>query len=366
MLNVYHPSKLAFHRGKLEDIAQGRITSPLYVRVKPTNVCNHRCFYCSYDPSLGYILSEGFHRNDFIPGEKMLEVLDDFRDMRVRAVTFSGGGEPLCYPYIENAMKRTLDNGIDLSIITNGQLLEGRRSELLRQAKWVRISANASDAETFEKIRRKPQRMFYQLSDNMAEFARTKNPECELGALVVINAVNYNRVYDITKFFKELGLDNVRFLPAWIPDDFFGYHSSLRPVVVEQIKKAQAELQDDRFRIYDDYEEHFKFAGVEERTYGRCFMIEVQPVIAADCGVYACQDKTYTQSGFLGSIKDTSFRRLWESEELQKRIREFDPKTSCCHHCSKDNRNISIGQIITDLDHLDRYLPESDKHKNFI
>ena len=48
----------------------------------------------------------------------------------VKAVTFSGGGEPLVYPYITETMEKVLDAGIDLSIITNGSMLKGRNAQL--------------------------------------------------------------------------------------------------------------------------------------------------------------------------------------------------------------------------------------------
>ena len=43
MANVYEESKLAFHKEKLESFKKGKITAPVYVRLKPTNYCNHHC-----------------------------------------------------------------------------------------------------------------------------------------------------------------------------------------------------------------------------------------------------------------------------------------------------------------------------------
>ena len=63
-------------------------------------------------------------RKDILDKNKLFEILDDFKDLDVKAITYSGGGEPLLYPYITEVLKKTKDNGIDLSIITNGQLLK--------------------------------------------------------------------------------------------------------------------------------------------------------------------------------------------------------------------------------------------------
>jgi len=39
----------------------------------------------------------------------MLEILSDFKEMGVKAITFSGGGEPLIYSHIEEVMKKALE-----------------------------------------------------------------------------------------------------------------------------------------------------------------------------------------------------------------------------------------------------------------
>ncbi len=365
MANVYNHSKLAFHKEKLEALAKGEVSAPIYVRVKPTNKCNHRCFYCSYDPDFEYILSERLKRNDEIPEKKMMEILDDFRDIGVKAVTYSGGGEPLIYPYINKTLEKTLENRIDLSIITNGQKLDGRRAELLTQAKWVRVSADYCDEKTFSRIRRVPKVLFHKLVDNLRNFAERKNPDCEFGINFVINGKNFDRIYESARFFKELGVNHIKFSPLYTPRGFLEYHAPFKERVIEEIKRTK-ELEDTNFAIYSTYENDFKLAGVDERKYSRCFMMETVPVIAADSVIYFCHDKAYAETGILGSIKDKSFREVWFSEEAAKIFRNFDAKKICRHHCTGDCRNISIQTMINDLGNLGKYLPKSDKHKNFI
>jgi len=42
---------------------------------------------------------------DSIPKEKMMEIIDDAVEMGVNSITFSGGGEPFCYPYLLDAVE---------------------------------------------------------------------------------------------------------------------------------------------------------------------------------------------------------------------------------------------------------------------
>ena len=43
---------------------------------------------------------------NFIPKDKMMEIIDDLVEMKVKAVTFSGGGEPFCYPHFTETLKK--------------------------------------------------------------------------------------------------------------------------------------------------------------------------------------------------------------------------------------------------------------------
>lgn len=335
----YGDLKIARHSEKIRSFLEEGVTAPIYVRVKPTNRCNHHCFYCAYDPQVKCVLSQGFRKGDMIPKEKMEEILSDFRDIGVKAVTFSGGGEPLTYPYIANAFEKTLQYGIDLSIITNGQELKGRKADLLTEAMWVRISLDAADPKTFSRIRRVPEKFFIELVRNIGDFARKKDSDCEFGINFVVHKENSDQIYKATKLFMELGVDHVKFTPVWVEENFFGYHAPIKQKAVEQIERARQDFSDHSFKVHDTYKNDFSMTGVRGRNYPRCYIMQIVPVIGADSAVYFCHDKTYTENGCLGSIRDRSFRNLWFSKEAAEKFRNFDPREECKQHCTYDKRN---------------------------
>ena len=369
---VYSHQKLAFHKEKLKSLKEGRITAPLYVRVKPTNKCNHKCFYCSYDPDFGYLLSEKKEILDEIPREKMMEILDNFKEIGVKAITYSGGGEPLVYPHIEEALQKNIDDGIDISIITNGQSLNGKKAELLANAKWVRVSADSCTPEVFKASRRISEKAFYELEDNLRNFAKLKNLDCEFGINFVIHKENARQVLESAKYFKSIGLNHIRFSPVFIPKGYKDcpegsakYHEPFRESVKKQIEEAK-KIEDENFKVYNFYDTDFDSSLVCKRTYPKCFMMQVVPVIAANSSVYFCHDKAYSDSGLLGSIKDRSFKDLWFSPEAKEIFDTFDPIKGCQHHCTADGRNICIQKMIDNIDNLEEFIPKSEKHKNFI
>ncbi|VVB78753.1 Coenzyme PQQ synthesis protein E [uncultured archaeon] len=338
----YGKLKIVWHPEKLVSFAEERITAPIYVRLKPTNVCNHHCYYCSYEPDFNDIREVS--RRDELPREKIMEILDDFKDMGVRAVTYSGGGEPLVYPHITETLEKTLRYGIDLSMITNGQRLNGENAELLKQGKWVRISSDSLNAKLYAETRRVPESWFYELKNNIESFAKTKPKTCELGVNFVVQEKNAEHVYDSVKFFRELGVDHMKITPMHVPGKFFEYHKPFKENVIGQIKRAKQDFSD--FTIHDTYEADFNLTETNERKYDRCYVMQTIPVIAADSKVYFCHDKAYSENGVLGSISDKSFKELWFSKEAYEKFMNFDPRQGCRNHCANDQRNVWINEMI--------------------
>lgn len=349
----YSQLKVFYHQDVIGQLLNGKRCSPVYIRIKPTNRCNHNCSYCHYKNA--YLDLDDFNPMDEIPKSKMIETIDSMKNLGTKAITFSGGGEPLLYPYIEEAMERILGAGIDLSAITNGSRLNGRRAELLAKGKWVRISIESIDDEQYCSIRGIKEGSFERLRDNIADFARAKDDTCELGVNVVVNERNAYEVMEMARLMKGLGVNHVKFSPM-ITNDTDEYHKGFRDDVTAQLASAQDELGDDSFRVIDLYTGDFEDSVIFERQYSRCPMKEFICVIAANEKVYFCQDKAYLNDGEVGSIAAQSFEELWLSEETTKRFRDFDARKICKQHCVHDGRN----ELLNSFLEMDR------NHANFI
>lgn len=355
MSDPYSNLKIFRHHEKMDALLKGKITPPIYVRVKPTNRCNHKCYYCSYADKKDLNLRTDVNRKDTIPWNRLKGVLNDFGDIGVKAVTFSGGGEPIVYPNIADAMRLTLKNKIDLSIITNGQNLCGENAEILTNAKWVRISMDSCDATNYSKIRGIPKKSFYKVSDNIKKFSKIKDKKCELGINFVINLENADSVYKMAKYVKELGVNHIKYA-ARITSNLHDYHSKFKENVIKQIHKAEEDFSDKNFKIINKYEGDFNTSGMFERTYNKCLIMQCVSVVAADSKVYTCHDKAYVSNGILGDLREKTFKEIWFSKETKKFFNEFDPMKYCNHHCVFDNRNIL----------LNNYMGLEDQHQNFI
>jgi len=339
--NKYDDKKIVWFPEKLYSLKDNIIKPPIYVRIKPINRCCHKCFFCVYNSDFSN-MHETMDKHDILSKDKLFEILDDFKDIGVKAVTYSGGGEPLMHPNILDIVRKTKENNIDLSIITNGQLLKNEIAEEFYDSKWIRISVDYFNDDLFYKSRSVNKNFFLEIVKNIKSFVNNKSINCEITLNYIITKLNYDTIYEACKFFKDLGVNNIRLSPMWTPD-FVEYHKDISDTVINSIYKSRIDLQDKNYIIYDSYN---ITSDVTKRKYHKCYVMQIIPVIGADGIVYNCHNKAYSNDGIIGDINNQTFKQMWFSEETKEYFNTFDPMIHCNHQCANDNKNIIIYDLI--------------------
>lgn len=347
---LYSNLKFLRYTDRLAAVAEREIVAPVHVRIKPTNHCNHNCWYCAYrtdDLKLG----EDMDERDSIPPSKMIEIADDLIAMKVAAVTFSGGGEPLLYKALPETIERLACGGIAVATLTNGANLKGRMAEALAaHATWVRVSVDAWDDDSYVKSRGAREGEFTRLLENMRAFVAS-GTRCVLGVSFIIGRDNHHRIAEICRLFKDTGVNHVKLSAAVVGNDVAEnnrYHREFAGAAKAEIDKALT-LADENFAVLDHYHE---LGERFEKLYTTCPSLRFLTVIGADLNVYTCQDKAYTKDGTLGSIRDRRFRDFWFSGENRAKIAAFDPSRLCGHHCVAHAKNLAIMEYLSiDPDH---------------
>ena len=352
MDDVYSKLKFLRFREQLEALENGHIAPPVHVRIKPMNPCDHDCWYCAYhDENLQ--LGNLMEYKDRLPREKMMEIVDDLAEMGVKAVTFSGGGEPLIYPHIAEAANRLGESGIKLATLTNGSHLHEDIAEAFaRYGTWIRISIDGWDGESYAKIRNVKLTEFDLVVNNMRNFARL-NSSCVLGINYVIDNQNYGHVLEFAKLMRDVGVNHMKIMGVLVSNDgreSNEYHDAFRDSVYKQIDQAKL-LEDSNFKIIDHYHE---FPERFDKGYQTCPSMQFLTIIGADSKVYSCHDKAYTELGLLGSIENRRFKDFWYSEENRKRLKEINPSKDCQHHCAEHKRNLLLHEYLSvDQNHME-------------
>jgi MoaA/NifB/PqqE/SkfB family radical SAM enzyme len=351
MSRIYSNLKFLQYADHIEALRQKRVVAPVHIRIKPINRCNHSCWYCAYRAS-ELSLGEEMNLHDKIPDAKMFEIVDDIIAMRVKAVTFSGGGEPLLYKPLPKVVEALGQNGVKVASLTNGSNLQGAVADAFaRWGTWVRVSLESWDDASYAKARQIPHGHFGKLVENMRDFV-ARGSRCVLGVSFIIGRDNCEHIFDICALLKDVGVNHVKLSGAVVANDMHAnnlYHREIMPQVSEQIRKAQEILANDRFSVIDHYHELDELFG---KAYTTCPFLQFLTVIGADCSVYTCQDKAYTTTGQLGSIRERSFKDFWFSEENRQKLYSLNPSEACRHHCVTHGKNVAINEVLAlDSDH---------------
>jgi len=354
MSQIYSNLKFLGFSEQLQALRERRLVAPVHIRIKPINHCNHSCWYCAYRTDQ-LQLGDEIDLKDRIPEGKMMEIAADVVSMGVKAVTFSGGGEPLLYKTLPEVIDVLAAGGVRVATLTNGSNLRGRMAEAFaRHGTWIRVSLDAWDDASYAKARGVPEGAFSRLLTNMRDFAALGS-KCVLGTSLIVGHANHDRIYDICSMLKDIGIDHVKVAAAVVANDGAennAYHRKIIDTVSAQIERARG-LDDAKFHVVNHYHETDERF---EKDYHTCPFLQFLTVIGADQCVYTCQDKAYTEGGRLGSIKERSFKDFWFSDDNLARVYGLDPAVDCRHHCVAHRKNLAIAE----------YLRLDDDHRHFV
>jgi len=105
-------SKLLQHADVLSDVQKFGVWKPVTVQICPVAVCDSKCEFCSVanrDLSLRMTI------------EQIKEGLKQFKLLGAKAVEFTGGGNPLLFKHIKQAIDYAYEIGYDIGIISNSE-----------------------------------------------------------------------------------------------------------------------------------------------------------------------------------------------------------------------------------------------------
>lgn len=348
MSSTYSPYKIFRFPEKIDSLSRENkeVRPPVHVRIKPINACNHDCYYCAYRVS-DLQLGEQMDLKSIIPEDKMLEIIQDLHEMEVKSVTFSGGGEPLLYPYFAKTLRELAKFGIQFGMNTNGATLTGDVADIIAEhGTWIRISIDGWDAQSYAKYRNIGLDQFDKVINNINSL-RQKSKNIKIGINVVVDKDNTPHLFELASLLKSNGADSIKFSPCVISNHTatnLESHSSYLNMAQEIIVKCEQVLSDEKFEVFNSY--HKNEATISDKDYNWCPFIQVVPVIGADLMIYSCQDKAYTEKGKVGSIEKVSFKEFWNSDK--NKFFKINPSKDCPHHCVADKKNRMLLQHLSE------------------
>jgi MoaA/NifB/PqqE/SkfB family radical SAM enzyme len=188
------------------------LPSPHTLEIEPTLLCNANCHFCSYEADIATYrdeiasgITKPFEKDDAI---QLLDAIK--RAGTTSGIFWSGGGEPLLWPPIIDAIKYSAEFA-DVALQTNGARLHKINEDgCLGSIKLLAISVYADNADLHRSIA--GVNSFDRVIQNIKESIKIKD-KLGLGtcitAKILVDRYNYSRLPQIVSFYRSLGVDSI-------------------------------------------------------------------------------------------------------------------------------------------------------------
>lgn len=368
-MNILSKLNQEFVVKKIQETDWTKGTSgPLVVELDTTEACNFACPGC---------ISEDLCENgNSFSRERLLELGKEMKEIGVKAVILIGGGEPLAHPAVGELIKYLGENDIHIGITTNGYFIDRYMEQIAKYASWTRISMDAANAETFEKLRPskdgKPK--FDHVVNNIKELSKVKRGTLGFSFLIRTSRdgfgieSNIDDIYDAAVLARDIGCDYFEVKPS------YSYAGGQAHALVihgkEDMDKARreierlSELEGAGFRIIKAINLENSLNCVDkaqEKEYHSCPMGELRTLICPS-GAYVCPYWRGKDKFRIGNPQTTSIKDIWNSEQRKKVMEYADPCRVCNFHCLRHESNNVVLDMINNpekikvVDEYDRFI----------
>lgn len=363
MESPFRSNKILSHLPILNSYVTGQRYAPLLVEIDLTNLCSSDCPWC-----FGYLNRKWSDQTLFAKGETaeerratstegVLHLLRELREVGVKAITWTGGGDPTMHrgladivnyaanPFkMVNADDQVTRPGFKQALITNGVV---DVAPLLRRLEWVRFSVDGATTEGYGKQHGKPEH-FQRVLDNVKRAAERKvsdELDTTVGVGFLTQEQTWHEIVPFARLWKDVPVDYIQYRP--LQDAYGTKWGTDKPCVIELIKEAQrldsrVVFSEPKYRAIAAGE-----TGKTEYCHGTFFEV----AIAADGHVYVCCHMKGIEEFSIGSLHDESFKTIW-NRWLNKR--EFKVGDACPAFC----RHYGTNKFIEDEVLVERTHPE--------
>lgn len=344
-MSKYSQLKPAWHLDRIEQLRQGKNPVPVHVQLILSDLCNQDCSFCAYRMSAGLstelFKTETTHNpNRKIETEKASEILRDCAALGVKAIQFTGGGEPTVHRDHLQLFSLAQSLGLETALVTNGVKLAPAHPAIERMA-WIRISLDAGTKETYSKTRGVSESHWSRVWGNIATLMLTYRGA--LGVGFVVTPGNFREVGECAARCKAEGISNMR-VGAVFSSDGIGYYADLIPDIIAAIQHAKAEFDGDGFEIIDLFGRRLGDLEHGSPSDPFCGYQHLTMYIGADLNVYRCCNTAYTKAGLLGSLKGKRLSELFHELDYT-----FDARA--CRSCQFLGQNEAISALIREPEH---------------
>jgi radical SAM protein with 4Fe4S-binding SPASM domain len=338
--------KILWHAAALDALRRGEVPPPITVELDLTNACNLNCPYCT---NAEYRTS----RRESLNLEVAAGVISELADLGTKAVTFTGGGEPLLHSGVEQLIRLAQESGMDVALITNGVRLDAvDLEEIVWRLKWVRVSLDAWDQASYAKSKGKDH--WETVVENIrALVAAKRQAKCEttVGLGFLTDAFTSSHFPEVARLGAKLGVDYVQARPlTFLRGDL---RAAQFPESVNRSALVEARrYQTESFRVLASLPK-YEDIGAAERGYTWCSGVYVSCVVGATGDVWICCHMRGNERFSLGNVRERPFADIWHDVDLRNEVyRRIGRFEECMPLCRFHAQNRLLARINWGADHV--------------
>jgi len=330
---------LLAHRDWLEGYRQNHSNYPVTLEIDPTNDCPLHCGHCVWD---GYLSSSDASLNADVLNKTVREAAE----LGVKSLIWTGGGEPLINRATLGAIKLSTELGMKNGMFTTAAPMNRKASDvLLDNLSWIRFHLDSANRHTYTAVHGVKEPVFDQVINNIRYFS-AKRSEKKVAVSAGIGTIaldaNIQEAVDLAKLSKKLGLDYFQYkhdLNQMCDPRYLQWWNS---VVIPLMDRISKELEGDGFTI--QYSKGVDYA--EKDNTPTCHVHHAITSITADGRIAYCKSLRDRKDWFLGNVKESPLRDIFDSSTHRELIGEITPATCGIIPCPNKQANITIEHVL--------------------
>lgn len=344
----FSSGKIFSHVQKIAQLKENsQQTPPITIEWHLSNRCNHDCPFCTFRESVHFSPT----RSAIFPEKLIEQTVKDLKTLGVKAVVYSGGGEPLLYSKVREVMREVAGVKIRQGLVTNGVNIEKPEiaETILEICDWIRISVDAGSQEVYKKTHGSG-RDFSQIVKNIKKLIKKRGnkKKPKIGVSFLLNMQNFSDLLPSASLFKEVGVDYFQVKPIVISAEERLSSGNIfwKTEIFNQLVALPVQAEQPRYMVYTL---GFKFVdmmtAVDKKQFKKCYGHPFYPVITATGDVYVCCLMIGKPQFCYGTITSvTGFKKLWKSAK-RTRIGQSVNVRNCPVNCKLSETNRTLEQI---------------------
>ncbi|NLO91538.1 MAG: radical SAM protein [Elusimicrobia bacterium] len=358
----FSPDKIFAHSRRIENWLENGHSKPVTFELDITNICNNQCPGCF-----------GFYNglnSEIMRFHEIETVLRQVAAFGGKAVTFTGGGEPLTHPHFIEALQLAKSLGLDTALISNGLALTPNIADaVLKNCTWTRISLDAAEPESYRRTHGMGWQAYAKVLDNIGMLTERKqklNSRCTVGVGFLTHAGADHNIHSFAELCKKLGVDYAQYRPLLRRHGEKSADYSSK-AVLSDMQRAKKDFSNGHFKVLCSEHKYAKIsAGQTARPYKKCYGHNFAAVICADMKMYLCCHMRGVEKYCLGDLRKDRLADVWKSAQRKKAFENINFR-DCPPLCRCDSFNTILWEI------KEGRLPRKDwpkglvwEHENFI